>query len=241
MASYSWTKYKCDACGHIERVRGKPLQHSRCTGGSCSGKSIWTEFHAGPEKYARAYGEKGSVVKNTQWPRSNPIEFATPKGRKATLMAVYKRFNRVGDGSIRNKKHYVYSAKEHSHFVLEDLSDSQLHALAVSSGALIPSTRENPSPAACVRCLKRHRQPGDLCKSCQAAAPAEKEIGYAYPSSPLATKSGHGATGCFRVTSPQGVKAFKDKENAIAYAESLPYPYNKYSMYRENPLVPWWG
>lgn len=76
--------------------------------------------------------------------RKNPLLFVTPADRKKTLMAVYKRFTRVGDGSIRGGKHRVMHATPSGFhtYVLEDTTDAELHALATKVGVL---TRGNPS------------------------------------------------------------------------------------------------
>lgn len=82
MASYSWTKEKCDTCGLIQRTRGKHMASTmRCI--RCGGTMRWTEFHVGPEKYAQAYGQKGDVVKNVPAARSNPLK----KGKSRAVIS----------------------------------------------------------------------------------------------------------------------------------------------------------
>jgi hypothetical protein len=67
-----------------------------------------------------------------------------------------------------------------------------------------------------------------------------KLIEYAYPSSTTATKNGYGKTGCWFVSlyasenetiKCKRLKYFANKQEAINYAESLPYPYNYMHKY----------
>ena len=68
MASYTWTKMRCATCGNVERVRGL---HGNGTLGSdtgmcyvCHGRTLATEIHWGPEKYARTRGKaQGQIDK----------------------------------------------------------------------------------------------------------------------------------------------------------------------------------
>ena len=76
-----------------------------------------------------------------------PLVFATPKDRKKVLMAVYKRFARIGDGSIRGGKHRVlHAATDGFHtYVLEDMTDADLHTLATRIYVINPmAKRSNP-------------------------------------------------------------------------------------------------
>lgn len=65
-----------------------------------------------------------------------------------------------------------------------------------------------------------------------------KSVSYAYPTSPAAVRAGRGATGCYLVEiitdngarRLPGFSAWNDKADALAYAESLPEPWNWFSL-----------
>jgi len=60
-----------------------------------------------------------------------------------------------------------------------------------------------------------------------------KEIGYAYPTSPMAVHCGHAKTGCYFVlvtTLGSKVQAFPTWQQAKDYADTLPQEYTRYSM-----------
>lgn len=52
MAAYTWTKEKCDTCGHVTRTRGVHRNDSLSCFYCRVGKMRWTEIHYGKEKYA---------------------------------------------------------------------------------------------------------------------------------------------------------------------------------------------
>jgi len=63
-----------------------------------------------------------------------------------------------------------------------------------------------------------------------------KEIGWAYPTSPDACDYGFAKTGCYTVSlvamnsKPKTLKAFAGKDEAKAFAETLPCVYSVYSI-----------
>lgn len=57
----------------------------------------------------------------------------------------------------------------------------------------------------------------------------QKNVSYAYPSSPYAEENGFGKTGVWYVEHAT-IKHFATKEEALAYAESLPQKYHRYSF-----------
>jgi len=72
-----------------------------------------------------------------------------------------------------------------------------------------------------------------------------KQVAYAYPSSDTAGRLGFGKTGCyfFRLALPRGGwsrrdKGFATEQEAIAYAETQPEAYNRYSL-RPDGAKPW--
>jgi hypothetical protein len=71
---------------------------------------------------------------------NNPV---TPETRKRAINAVYKKFRLWGDGMIQNKKHKVASPAEHySSYTLEDMSNSELTALAERHKIKLPEPKQ---------------------------------------------------------------------------------------------------
>lgn len=72
-----------------------------------------------------------------------------------------------------------------------------------------------------------------------------KSIGYAYPTSPQARQFRH-RNGCYVVSrrqpaicAEQAIAAFDTLEKAEAYADTLPYAYDRYSMRADRRLEQW--
>jgi len=61
-----------------------------------------------------------------------------PKDRKKLLMALYKKFKRVGDAYIRGGKHIIFDAIKIANHTLEDLTDGELRKIALEKGVLRP-------------------------------------------------------------------------------------------------------
>lgn len=63
-----------------------------------------------------------------------------------------------------------------------------------------------------------------------------KNVGYAYPSSPMADELGYGATGCWYVsryigqTESDPLLVTESRDDAIAYAKLMLEPWHKYSF-----------
>lgn len=58
-----------------------------------------------------------------------------PKVRKKALMAIYKKYKQMGDGSIKGGKHEIMDAGDgYQHYTLEDMSDGELVAFGKWKG-----------------------------------------------------------------------------------------------------------